>query len=110
VEISLRTAKVEWVGERAVDSESVFNPEKIEASGREKAARIILKALKDGPLPEKDVLSLCVAEGVGKTPYYAARKALEIVPERMGFGTSGWSRLWLPDQWDEYQKEGSTQP
>ncbi|TFG54653.1 MAG: hypothetical protein E4H30_08615, partial [Methanomassiliicoccus sp.] len=94
-EISLRTAKVEWVGERAVDSESVFNPEKVEASGKEKAIRIILKALKDGPLPEKDVLSLCVAEGVGKGSYYAARTELKVEREKIGFGPGSWTRLWL---------------
>jgi putative DNA primase/helicase len=108
-EISLRTAKVEWVGERAVDSESVFNPEKVEASGREKAVRIILKALKDEPLPEKEVLSLCVAEGVGKGSYYAARAELKVEREKMGFGPGSWTRLWLPEQWAEYQKEGSAQ-
>lgn len=42
-EINIRTAKVEWVGERAVDSESVFNPEHVEASDSGKAAKLILQ-------------------------------------------------------------------
>lgn len=97
------SSRIEWLGETQATADEIGRPDKGQDRGPSKVDRcgdLLRRLLANGPRDAAEVSQLCDAAGFSKRTMMRARKELDVVAKREGFGADGTWQLHLGDYGD----------